>query len=83
MVSGSMFAADDSSSESIEGFVLLLEVDELDPRDEERVSIERSVILVSIQDDGGKFKASSHPTTYNYHPRMLALLQHNTHTYTQ
>ena len=56
-ISGSTLPRDDSKSESTEGFVLYLEVDEssLDPRDAGRISIEgeRNVILVFILDDGG------------------------------
>ena len=56
-ISGSTLPRDDSKSESTEGFVLFLEVDEnsLDLRDAGRVSIEgeRNVILVFILDDGG------------------------------
>ena len=56
IVRGSTLPIDDSESESTEGFLLHVEIDEgsLDTRDTERVSIEDSVILVSILDDNGK-----------------------------
>ena len=46
----SVLAADDSDPESTEGFVLYLEVDEVDSRDSGRINIEESVFLVSIVD---------------------------------
>ena len=56
IVHGSTLPIDDSESESTEGFLLHVEIDErsLDMRDVGRVSIEESVILVSILDDNGK-----------------------------
>jgi hypothetical protein len=53
IVRGSTLPIDDSQSEITEGFLLLVEIDtsSLDPRDVGRVSVEDSVILVSILDD--------------------------------
>ena len=63
----SILANDDSESESTEGFVLLLEVDEgsRDPRDRRRINIEESVFLVSIVDDGGKL-THTHTHTHTH-----------------
>ena len=50
---GSSLGREDSSNEPAEGFVLLVAVDEnsLDSRDVGRITIEKNLVLVSINDD--------------------------------
>ena len=54
---------DDSESEFTEGFVLFLEVREgqLDPRDEDRITVSNSLVLINIEDNDRTFITNTAP----------------------